>query len=161
MLDNVNASIAMISCEEYTVRMSTQSTAEDKRAHLAMIQGVINRMGGNLFYLRGWSIAIIAGVLAILSQKAHPDALPLYFLGAITMLFWVYDGYFLAQERQFRALYDDVRIKKPEDIDYSMDTKKFVKYVDNKVVWCMFSKTIWPFYISLLSATVYIIATAG
>lgn len=134
---------------------------EDKRAHLSMIQGVINRMGGNLFYLRGWSIAIIAGVLAILSQKDHPDVLPLYFLGAITILFWVYDGYFLAQERRFRALYDAVRKMRPDIIDFSMNTSKFAKEVDNKVIWCMFSKTIWPFYISLLIATIYIIATAG
>ncbi len=138
-----------------------ESTTEDKRAHLAMIQGVINRMGGNLFYLRGWSIAIIAGVLAILSQKDSPDLLPLYFLGAITVLFWVYDGYFLAQERRFRALYDDVRKKNSQTIDFSMSTSKYSSVVDNKVVWCMFSKTIWPFYISLLGATIYLIATAG
>ena len=29
---------------------------ENKRAHLAMIQCVINRMGGNLFFLKGWAV---------------------------------------------------------------------------------------------------------
>ncbi len=131
---------------------------DDKRAHLQMIQGVISRMGGNLFYLRGWSIAVIAGVLAFLSQSSVNKSLlvPLIILGIVTFLFWIYDGYFLSLERKYRDLYDDVR-KKTDGIDFSMNISKYSKTVDNKVIWCMFSKTIFPFYILLTIATIYLI----
>ena len=42
---------------------------ENKRAHLAMIQGVIDRMGGNLFFLRGWSITLLAGLFAVSTSE--------------------------------------------------------------------------------------------
>ena len=37
--------------------------------------------------------------------------------------FWVLDGYFLHQERLFRALYDLVRSLEEMEIDFSMDTR--------------------------------------
>lgn len=149
----------LISVLCYNNSMSEANNEEDKRVHLQMIQGVISRMGGNLFYLRGWSIAIIAGVLALLSQNNSSDdhmLTPLLILAIIALMFWIYDGYFLAQERRYRGLYGDVR-KKTGRIDFSMDTSKYAKMIDNKIIWCMFSKTIFPFYVLLLAATVYLI----
>jgi len=37
----------------------------------------------------------------------------------------VLDGYFLSQERLFRALYDKVRKTPESEIDFSMDTREF------------------------------------
>ena len=38
---------------------------EKKLKHLELIQGVITRMSGNLFTLRGWMITIVVGLSAL------------------------------------------------------------------------------------------------
>lgn len=132
--------------------------AEDKRKHLEFIQGVISRMGGNLFYLRGWSITLIGGLLALLSQQNNKDEFPLMLLTGVVVVFWFYDGYFLSLERRYRALYKKVRKQPYRDIDYSMDIREFGVDKDNTLVYCMFSKTLAPFYVLFLTAAIFLIA---
>lgn len=36
---------------------------DHKVSHLEMIQGVINRMAGNSFALKGWAVTLVAGIL--------------------------------------------------------------------------------------------------
>lgn len=129
---------------------------EKKLKHLELIQGVISRMAGNLFYLRGWVITLIAGVLVLLTQ-IDGDRLPIIFLGIVTILFWAYDGYFLSQERMYRDLYDKVRKMQEEEIDFSMNTSEFKGKAQNTPIFCMFSPTLRYFYIPLLFAVVYAI----
>ena len=70
---------------------------ESKLKHLELIQHVVSRMGGNLFYLRGWSVTIIGGVLAILSsQKDKLDPFPVVVLLVVTLMFLIYYRYFLS-----------------------------------------------------------------
>lgn len=38
---------------------------ESKIKHLEMIQGIINRMASNSFYLKGWAVTLVAGIFAI------------------------------------------------------------------------------------------------
>jgi hypothetical protein len=131
----------------------------NKQKHLEMIQSVISRMGGNLFYLRGWSITLAAGLLALLSQKDHPRIFPLIILAAATIIFWIYDGYFLAQERRYRDLYEKVRNLDDKDVDFSMNASDFAQYKKNTLVYCMGSRALAPFYVFLLAATGYLIAS--
>lgn len=138
--------------------LTDTSTLEDKRKHLEFIQGVITRMGGNLFYLRGWSITLIGGLLALLSQQNNKDEVPLVMLTAVVVVFWFYDGYFLSLERRYRGLYNKVRKQNHETIDYSMDIREFSSEKNNTLVYCMFSKTLAPFYILFLIASIYLIA---
>lgn len=47
----------------------------DKQKHLEFLQGAINRMAGNLFLLKGWTITLIAALFALSSdrgQRASP-----------------------------------------------------------------------------------------
>jgi hypothetical protein len=129
---------------------------EKKLKHLELIQNVISRMAGNLFYLRGWVVTLIAGVLVLLTQL-DGGKLPIIFLTAMTILFWCYDGYFLAQERMYRDLYNKVRKMNEEEIDFSMDTSEFKGKVQNIIIFCMFSPSLRYFYGSLLLATLYVI----
>jgi len=129
---------------------------EKKLKHLELIQGVISRMAGNLFYLRGWVVTLVAGVLVLLAQL-DGGKLPIVFLALITLLFWCYDGYFLAQERMYRDLYNKVRKQKEEEIDFSMDTSEFKGKVQNTILFFMFSPTLRYFYCLLLLATLYLI----
>lgn len=99
-----------------------KSTAEDKQKHLEMIQNIINRMASNSFLFKGWSITIIAGVSAFATKEI---SLILMLIPAVsTVLFWSVDAYYLAQERLFRELYDDVAKQSINNISYSMKTNK-------------------------------------
>jgi len=130
---------------------------EDKKLkHLELIQGVISRMAGNLFYLRGWVITLVAGILVLLTQL-DGGKLPIIFLLLVTVLFWCYDGYFLSLERMYRDLYNKVRKMKEEDIDFSMDISEFKGKVQNTAIFCMFSPTLRYFYGLLLLAALYAI----
>lgn len=51
---------------------------EKKLKHLELIQGIISRMAGNLFYLRGWVVTLLAGILVLLA-KVGDDKLPIIF----------------------------------------------------------------------------------
>lgn len=121
---------------------------ENKRKHLELIQGVISRLAGNLFFLKGWAITLITAIFALSAKIADSDyPLISYFL---LIVFWVLDGYFLSRERQFRALYDDVRIKKEEDIDFSMDISKYINAKGTNFPSALFSRTLVWFYGFLL-----------
>lgn len=129
---------------------------EKKLKHLEFIQDVISRMGGNLFYLRGWVITLVAGVLVIITQLNNVR-FPIIFLAFMTILFWAYDGYFLSLERKYRKLYDKVRVMKEKDIDFTMSIKEFNKDWDSSMLACIFSPTLRYFYIPLLCAILYVI----
>ena len=128
---------------------------ENKRKHLEFIQGVITRLGGNLFFLRGWTITLIAALLALFIKGTNSNYI-IYFLIMIIIVFWVLDGYFLAQERLFRDLYNHVRKLDEKEIDFSMDTSEYKKYKKNTLVYAMFSGTLLVFYLPLIGAALFI-----
>lgn len=67
------------------------TSGDDKRAHLAMTQGVINRMGGNLFFLKGWAITLMAALFAATISFNTNLCLQLTLAGAI-IFFWGFDA---------------------------------------------------------------------
>jgi hypothetical protein len=58
--------------------------------------------------------------------------------------FWLLDGWYLRQERLFRRLYDEVRLKEGA-ADFSLDTRPFRKAVGS-VMQVAFSQTLLLFY---------------
>ncbi len=130
----------------------------NKIAHLQMIQGVIDRMGGNLFYLRGWSITLLAGLFAVSTSdllNVAKWAPVLFFI--LLVLFWIYDGYFLSLERKFRGLHDKVRKIPEEEIDFSMNIGEFKTHADKTLFASIFSPILLGFYGILCLAMVIII----
>ena len=91
-----------------------------KENHLQMIQAIIERMATNSFHLKGWTITLVAALFALSASDSSPSFLYLAYFPAIA--FFVLDAFYLHQEKLFRALYDHVRSKADEEIDYSMDT---------------------------------------
>lgn len=130
----------------------------NKIAHLQMIQSVIDRMGGNLFYLRGWSITLLAGIFAISTSDLLDvtEWAPLLFF-VLLILFWVYDAYFLSLERKFRGLYDKVRKTPEEEIDFSMNINEFNTHADKTLFSVMFSIMLLGFYGVLAVAMIIIL----
>ena len=97
--------------------------ADRREAHLAMIQGVVNRLAQNSFLLKGWSVLLVSALLAVAASSSEDWILPVAFLPAVA--FWGLDGYYLRQERLFRRLYDHAREVDEPDVDYGMDTGPF------------------------------------
>lgn len=143
------------------VESRSKQHGPNKIAHLQMIQGVIDRMGGNLFYLRGWSITLLAGLFAISTSELLKVAVwaPLLFF-VLLILFWIYDAYFLSLERKYRGLYDKVRNMPEEEIDFAMEIGDFRTHADKTLMACVFSQTLLGFYGVLGIAMIVIIRLA-
>lgn len=119
----------------------------NKHKHLEFIQTSINRISGNLFLLKGWSITLIAALFALAAKDTNKAYILIAYFPLF--IFWTLDGYFLSQERRFRALYEHVRKLKEEDIDFSMDTGAF--RTDPRTTWmsAMRSRTLVIYYAGL------------
>ena len=116
-----------------------------REAHLAMIQGVVTRLGQNSFLLKGWSVLLVSALLALGAASSEELVLLVAFLPVLA--FWGLDGYFLWQERLFRALYDYVRERDDESVNYSMDVG-VIRRRDSSPIWptATFSRTLIVFH---------------
>lgn len=91
---------------------------ESKIKHLEFIQKIITRMANNSFLLKGWSVTLV-GALFALSSKDIGGGITLIAI-LLTMMFWFLDAYYLSKEHLFRLLYDEVRVKEVDTIDFNM-----------------------------------------
>ncbi len=116
---------------------------ENKIRHLEMIQGVINRMAGNSFLLKGWCVTLVSALFALAAKDSNTKFILVAYYPVL--MFWILDAYFLRQERLFRKKYDEVRDCAESSIDFSMNTSTVKKQVDS---WLRvaFSKTLLLFY---------------
>lgn len=129
---------------------------ENKRKHLELVQGVINRMASNSFMLKGWAVTLVAGIFVL----AGKDTNELYFLVAYipVIIFWGLDAYYLLQERLYRSLYNEVRQTDEDKIDFSLKATAQVFNSDSNCYWiCLFSKTELWFYLPLATVCTGII----
>ena len=121
---------------------------ESKLKHLELIQGVINRLASDSFRMKGWTVVLVAAVFVLLVRQDALDA------GYIALLpiaaFWGLDGYFLWQQRLFRAHYDKVRTLPAERIDFSMDVRTYKGPLRQSWLGTSFSGTLALFYGALL-----------
>ena len=133
-----------------------------KQAHLSMIQGIVTRLGQNSFLLKGWSVLLVSALLALGAASSEELVLIVAFLPVLT--FWGLDGYFLWQERLFRSLYDHVRKRDEETIDYSMDVS-VIRKQPSRPTWprAIFSRTLITFHVVVLVTVlvIYMIVAAG
>ena len=123
------------------------SNQENKLKHLEMIQGVISRMAGNAFFLKGWTVTLLSALFALYLKD---PSINYFTLGLIPLLiFWWLDSFYLSQERKFRRLYDNVRKLKETEIDFSMNTDIDIFRNDDyfSLKNCAFSVTIRLFYL--------------
>lgn len=124
---------------------------EKKLKHLEFIQQAINRMASNLFLLKGWTVTLVAALFALAAKESRDIyAMLAYFP---TLMFWLLDGYFLAQERRFRSLYDHVIELDEGAVNFSMDTQPFkASPARNKWSHALFSPTLLLYYGVLMAS---------
>ena len=117
---------------------------EAKLKHLEFIQGIVNRLATDSFRLKGWTVVLVSAVVVLLARTGrigitHAAVAPV-------IAFWGLDGYFLWQERLFRALYDHVRQLPESDIDFSMDVSPYRTNRTRTWLGATFSRTLIGFY---------------
>lgn len=130
---------------------------QDKISHLQMIQSIVDRMGKNSFSLKGWAVGVMVAIYAFAGQN-YNKAVIVTLIPLI--IFWILDSYYLMLERKYRRLYDEVRLKENNKIDFDMnfnnvslkmkEIKKF-EFIRN-----FFSKTEWQFYLVCITVTLII-----
>jgi len=82
------------------------------QSHLAIIQGVIQRMATNSSQCKTWCITVVSAVLVTIADKGKPDFAWIALVPAI--LFFALDAYYLTLEKAFRASYN-LFVKKIHD----------------------------------------------
>src|SRR5262249_6936434 len=105
---------------------------DQKIKHLEIIQGVITRMAGNSFLLKGWSVTLVAALFALAAKDANTHFAALAIFPAL--VFWGLDAYYLRQERIYRKLYDKVRSSSDEEWSrnwFSLDTTDYRQDVES------------------------------
>ncbi|WP_299393322.1 hypothetical protein [Pelagibius sp.] len=124
-----------------------------KIKHMEFVQGVINRLAQSSFLLKGWSVVLVAALSALAAENSNRSFIFLAYIPVI--VFWGLDGYFLRQEKMFRALYDRVRKMEDDAIDFSMSTKSVDREVP-ALARVIFSATLVAFHGGLLFAVVVV-----
>ena len=130
---------------------------ENKRAHLLMIQNLVDRLSQNSFLIKGWSISIVAAMFALSAQNTNLVFIYLAYFPSI--IFWILDSYFLRQEKLYRALYNYVRTMGEEKIDFSLDAAAFS---DDVPSWghILGSKTLLAFHGSIILSILIVMIIA-
>jgi len=117
---------------------------EKKLKHLEFIQKTIERMAKNSFLLKGWSLTLTTALIAISVKEKKIDFL---FISIIPVfVFWFLDSYYLKQEKLFRKLYNEVRLKEEKKIDFCLKTNG-----EETICSSFFSLTLLLFYLSIIA----------
>lgn len=131
---------------------------ELKLKHLEFIQNVITRMNANSFVIKGWAITLVSALFALAANDTNLNYALISYI--VIPVFWILDGFFIATERQYRDLYNEVRGLDENQIDFDMDASRFD--TGNRT-WPrgIFSKTLIPFYGVSIIATVVVMFLIG
>jgi len=126
---------------------------EKKLKHLDFLQLIITRMNVNSFFLKGWAVTLVSALFAFAAKDTNIKYVLITYIS--TPLFWGLDAYYLSQERQYRSLYNIVKDKNEEHIDFDLNAKPYNKD-RNTWVSSLFSNTLFWFYGCLLTVTLMI-----
>jgi len=138
--------------------MAQSDTNANRIKHLDFIQVTINRLANNSFLLKGWTVTIVAALIALEAKEAERMYAIISLLPALS--FWGLDAYYLRLERLFRKLFEDAaRAESPIPM-YSMDLRPFERKVKGFFP-TFFSKTLYAFYVPIVIAISVIICTSS
>ena len=113
--------------------------------HLKMTQAVIDRLNGNSFWVKTWSLSLVVTVMILVAIQDLQHII--FILMPITLVlgFWILDGYFLWQERLFRKVYGEVRVQ--SDTDFEMNPMKHKNVPKCSWLSAILSPTFFIFYL--------------
>ncbi|AWS45913.1 hypothetical protein DKM19_36080 [Streptosporangium sp. 'caverna'] len=137
------------------VTTTTRHLSQDQVKHLEFIQATINRISGNSFLIKGWTLTVTSALLAFATSSSNWHIALTSFVPLVA--FWLLDSYFLRQERLFRGLYNDARRPNSSVEPFSMDLHTYRSKISySRSIW---SFTLTLFYGGLLMAHLFILIT--
>jgi len=110
-------------------------------------------MSVNSFLLKGWSVTLVAALFAFAAKDSNIEYVLITYVS--TPIFWLLDGYYLSLERQYRGLYNIVKNKNEDEINFDMNAKPFDKG-KNRWLNCVFSIPVLLFYGALSAITLIV-----
>jgi hypothetical protein len=137
---------------------TTPALNESQIKHLEFIQAVISRLSTDSFLMKGWAITIAGVIYSFAANHLNPWVAAVGF--APVVAFWFLDSYFVRKERQFRALYDDVRSGSTRIPPFCMNVNLCEPLPAHNWSRVARSVTLWPFY-GLLLAVGVVLVVAG
>lgn len=117
-----------------------------------LIQACISRMAHNSFLIKGWTITIVAVVLALAEKTASPSLLCTIMLIPLISFWWL-DTFFLRTERMYRKMYEWVLKSRAEGNDemlYDLNPRRFEAQVDSRFKIMRSGTLRWVYGIPLL-----------
>jgi hypothetical protein len=121
---------------------------DNKYKHLMMIENIVNKMGSNAFMLKGWTVTLVVGIFALSGKETNSSFLYIAYIPIV--LFWILDIYYLRLERIYKEIYNIVRRKSDDNIDFDMKRDSYVwKCNRTSILSCIKSPSIWLFYLLL------------
>ena len=127
---------------------------EKKIKHLEMIQSVITRMAQNSFMIKGWALTLVVAMIAFVPKTA---SLFIPIVIVPLLIFAFLDSYYLQLERRYRKLYDVVRNKEEDKINFDLKLTEECKIPSNRFINCLFSRSILVYYAPILIVAIGII----
>jgi hypothetical protein len=115
------------------------SYSDGRIKHMEMVQGVVARLGGNGFVIKGWAVTVAGafqgfGITRGNAWLAVAAVLP-------TALFWFLDASFLRSERAFRILFAYVRCGHVEPFFMNATSDEFHQSMDENERTCVMWRT--------------------
>lgn len=110
-------------------------------------------MNVNSFLIKGWAVTLVAALFAFAAKDTDIKYVLITYIS--TPVFWILDGYYLSIERQYRELYDVVRQKSENDIDFDLNARPYNNW-SNGWLSCIVSRTLFIFYGVLVLITILV-----
>lgn len=131
-------------------RKHEKVSIKELHKEIDLIQDCINRMAKNSFLIKGWTVTIIAAIIALAPYEMNKVVVAVTMI-MVTGAFWYLDGFFLRTEKLYRQLYSWVlanRKKGNREYQYDLNPHRFDSEVDG-IFKVMFSKTLRWFYLPI------------
>ncbi|MBB5235543.1 hypothetical protein [Deinococcus budaensis] len=119
---------------------------EKQLKSLELLQGIISRLSGHGFLLKGWAVTLTVGLLTFAGATGQARLAAL--AGVPTLMFWMLDAYFLTREHEYRRRFEALRLGRAEPFDFQLrplDARSWAR--------AMFSRTLGLFYGLLVAVT--------
>ena len=102
---------------------------EGKIRHLEMIQGAIRQSATDSLRIKEFAMLMLIGIVALLLRDGVRTDAILFLFGFVLMFIVVFlfilDFYFIHQSDLFKILYNRVRVRPEDEIDFSMGIEKY------------------------------------
>ena len=134
-------------------RMSINAESSAVQAHLAILQGVIQRMSENSRSCKVWCVTLVSAILVLVARTGEPRHALLAL--APVALFLLLDAYYLALERAFRKSYDSfvAKLHSGDLAEADLYAVKPIGMGVRLVGACLISFSVWLFY-AILTVTI-------